>query len=253
MEARVYVGTSGWNYKHWRNLIYPPRLAQNKWLGYTAERFDTVEVNTSFYRIPAEGTVERWQQETPPHFLFALKLWRGITHYKKLKDTGEYLANFLAVVEVLQPSRRAPLLIQLPPNQGADPGKLRAFLQEFRSRMTTPWLLAVEFRNASWLVPEVYTLLNQENVAVCLHDMVDRADTDVPNDVPFVYVRRHGTNRGRYTGSYSPEQIAADARQIQTWIDQGRSAYVYYNNDIGGHAFWNAEALKKGLSYNEIP
>lgn len=90
MTARAYVGTSGWNYKHWRNLIYPEK---RRWLDFIAQNFDTVEVNTSFYRIPKQETVAAWQAATPEHFLFAPKLWRGITHYRKLKNAGTFTAN----------------------------------------------------------------------------------------------------------------------------------------------------------------
>ena len=99
MAPRAYIGTSGWNYKHWRNLIYPPKFAQKNWLGFIAEQFDTVEVNTSFYRIPESETVAAWQEATPARFKFALKLWRGITHYKKLINAAEFTRRFLDVAE----------------------------------------------------------------------------------------------------------------------------------------------------------
>ena len=130
MTPRAYVGCSGWNYKHWRNLIYPPKFAQKRWLGFMADRFDTVEVNTSFYRIPKPETILSWQEATPERFKFALKLWRGITHYKKLTNSVEFTRRFLEVADVLEPARRGPLLIQLPPNQGKDIEKLRAYLAD---------------------------------------------------------------------------------------------------------------------------
>lgn len=248
LKQLVYIGTSGWNYKHWRELIYPPKLATTKWLAYVAERFETVEVNTSFYRIPKRETVESWVQNTPPHFKFALKIWRGITHYRKLKNSAQFSSNFLDVAEALPPSHRAPLLLQLPPNQGKDVVKLRDYLQELHSLMKSRWQVAVEFRNAGWLHKEVYDLLNKEHAALCIHDMPGKADSNTPNDASFIYMRRHGTSSGSYSGSYSPEQVAADAKRIRAWARDGRSVYVYYNNDIGGHAFRNAEDLKRTIS-----
>jgi uncharacterized protein YecE (DUF72 family) len=242
--ARAYVGTSGWNYKHWRNLIYPPKFAQKRWLGFTAERFDTVEVNTSFYRIPKSETVAAWQETTPPHFKFALKLWRGITHYKKLLHAAEFTRRFLDVIDTLEPARRAPLLIQLPPNQGIDIPKLDCYLTELNGLFTIPWDVAVEFRNDSWLTSDVYRMLDKHDAALCLHDMLGKAAVDEPNDAPFVYIRRHGTAAGPYAGSYSEEQLAHDARRIRTWVEQAKPVYIYYNNDIGGHAFWNADRLR---------
>jgi uncharacterized protein YecE (DUF72 family) len=242
--ARAHIGTSGWNYKHWRNDIYPEKMPQRLWLDFITKHLDTVEVNTSFYRIPTGETVTAWQKATPDGFLFALKLWRGITHYRKLNNSETFTHNFLKVVETLDSSRRAPLLIQLPPNQGKDLNKLISYVRELRSLSDGRWRIAVEFRNNSWLDEETYKGLAKENIALCIHDMVGKGDTDRPNDADFVYARRHGTNRGRYTGSYSPEQIHSDADRIRTWNREGRSVFVYFNNDIGGHAFRNAVDLR---------
>lgn len=244
MTPRAYIGTSGWNYKHWRNLIYPPKFAQRKWLGFIAEQFDTVEVNTSFYRIPTSDTVAAWQQATPDHFKFALKLWRGITHYRKLINAAEFTRRFLDVADVLDRPRRGPLLIQLPPNQSKDLAKLDTYLAELKGLFTTRWEVALEFRHDSWLDAEVYRVLDKHRAALCIQDMVGRAATDTPNDAPFVYVRRHGTAEGPYAGSYSEHQLEHDAQNIRKWLKERKSVYVYYNNDIGGHAFWNAQQLR---------
>lgn len=248
MGARAYIGTSGWNYKHWRNLVYEPKFPQKKWLGFMVENFDTVEVNTSFYRIPKPETVASWQESTPEHFVFALKLWRGITHYRKLKAAGDLTERFLQSSEALPVNRRAPLLIQLPPNQGKDLPKLEEYVREYRELAPTNWDIAVEFRNASWLEADVYQSMDRLEVAICIHDMIGKGATDEVNDAPFVYVRRHGSAGGRYAGSYSPEAIAHDAERIRGWVGQGRRVYVYYNNDIGGHAFWNAKDLRAAIS-----
>jgi uncharacterized protein YecE (DUF72 family) len=241
---RAYIGTSGWNYKHWRNLIYPPKFAQKNWLGFIAEQFDTVEVNTSFYRIPASETIAAWQEATPAQFKFALKLWRGITHYKKLINAAEFTRRFLDVADVLDTKRRGPLLIQLPPNQSKDLAKLDTYLRELRGLLTTRWNVALEFRHDSWLDPEVYRLLDKHRAALCIHDMPGKAATNTPNDAPFIYMRRHGTAEGRYAGSYSEEQLEHDADDVRKWTKERKSVYVYYNNDIGGHAFWNARQLR---------
>jgi uncharacterized protein YecE (DUF72 family) len=241
---RAYIGTSGWNYKHWRNLIYAPKFAQKNWLGFIAEHFDTVEVNTSFYRIPTSETIAAWQQATPAQFKFALKLWRGITHYKKLINAAEFTRRFLDVADVLDTKRRGPLLIQLPPNQSKDLAKLDMYLRELRGLLTTRWNVALEFRHDSWLDPEVYRLLDKHRGALCIHDMPGKAATTTPNDAPFIYMRRHGTAEGRYAGSYSEEQLEHDAGNVRKWTKEGKSVYVYYNNDIGGHAFWNARQLR---------
>jgi uncharacterized protein YecE (DUF72 family) len=244
----VHVGTSGWNYKHWREIFYPRATAQSRWLEYISARFDTVEINTSFYRIPRTESVAEWQRRTPPHFLFAVKLWRGITHYRKLVNASEFLRRFFDVFEPLGPERRAPLLIQLPPNQGKNVDKLRIFFDDLRSTAFSPWLYAVEFRNNSWLSDDVSRVLDENGAALCLHDMRDAGAVDQPNNSGFVYVRRHGAGEGRYAGSYSPQQIQADAKKIGSWVRAGKSVFVYYNNDIGGHALDNARDLNRELS-----
>jgi uncharacterized protein YecE (DUF72 family) len=243
--ATAYIGTSGWNYKHWRNLIYPERTPQKRWLDFIVQHFHTVEVNTSFYRIPRKETVASWAASTPDHFRFALKLWRGITHYRKLTKSDTLTANFLDVAQQLPPGRRAPLLIQLPPNQGRDVERLISYVRLLRQLSDKHWSIAIEFRNSNWLDADTFKALDKENVALCIHDMLGKGDTDRANNADFVYMRRHGANEGRYAGSYSPEQLRADADRIRAWTDAGRQVFVYYNNDIGGHAFWNARDLQK--------
>jgi uncharacterized protein YecE (DUF72 family) len=245
--VRAYVGTSGWNYKHWRGSIYEPGFAQRRWLGRIAERFNSVEVNTSFYRIPKPESVIAWQAATPPHFLFALKLWRGITHYRKLSASAALTERFLETAETLLPERRAPLLIQLPPSLGKDVPRVLDYIAEYRALARSAWEIAVEFRHASWIDDEVRTALARAGAAMCVHDMAGRGDTSQPNDVPFVYVRRHGAT-ARYSGDYAPEQIAADADAAVRWVREGRRVYVYYNNDIGGHAYHNAADLRAAIS-----
>lgn len=246
-QPPVHIGTSGWNYPHWKQHFYPTEIRQADWLGFYAQHFDTVEVNYSFYRIPSREAVERWIGMTPNRFRFAIKLWRGITHFRKLKNCRGLLQNFFDAFSSLPPRRRAPLLIQLPPNQGRDLAKLDEFFQELRE-VSAPsrWKVAVEFRNESWLCEDTYRLLNRHRAALCLHDMIGRADVDEPNDVKFVYMRRHGPSDESF-GGYSPKQIQRDARRIRKWLGEGRSVFVYYNNDAEGYAILNAMQLHEAV------
>jgi uncharacterized protein YecE (DUF72 family) len=248
MAARAYIGTSGWNYKHWREIFYPKGVPVSKWLPYFAERYGTVEVNSSFYRIPRAEAVAKWPAQTPEGFTFAAKLWRGITHYKKLIGCAPYLENFFEAVGEIPKARRAPMLIQLPPGQGLDLAKFKAFWRDYRNAGGRGWITAVEFRHSSWLTEDVYRWLAEHSVAVCIHDMRGRGETDVPNDAPFVYMRRHGSGEGRYSGDYTAQQIANDARRVRGWLREGRDVYVYYNNDIGGHALTNARQLREAVT-----
>jgi uncharacterized protein YecE (DUF72 family) len=247
MKGRAFIGTSGWIYKHWRGEIFEPGFAQRRWLGRVAELFDTVEVNTSFYKVPKPETVESWVAGTPDSFLFALKLWRGITHYRKLVNAGDLTERFLLSADAVPAHRRAPLLIQLPPNQKPNLPKLEAYVHEFRNLSGNGWRIAVEFREDSWLQPATYELMDRLEVALCLHDMHGKAANDHANRAPFVYIRRHGSSEQLYAGSYSPEAIQRDAERIESWTEEGRDVFVYYNNDIGGHAFRNALDLRSVL------
>jgi uncharacterized protein YecE (DUF72 family) len=234
-------------YKHWRGVVFEAGLPQRRWLERMAECFDTVEVNTSFYRVPKKETVENWIRGTPDRFLFALKLWRGITHYRKLKNSADLTERFLEPADAVPQHRRAPLLIQLPPNQGLDTARLETYIAELRQLSGGSWQIAVEFRHDDWLTVAVYRLLDRLAVALCIHDMAGRGATGQPNDAPFVYVRRHGSSDQHYAGSYSTERIRQDAACIRQWNLEGRDVYVYYNNDIGGHAFRNAVDLRAAI------
>jgi uncharacterized protein YecE (DUF72 family) len=240
-QATHHIGTSGWSYAHWgKGRFYPPKLNSGEWFSYYARFFPTVEINLSFYRIPQEPMVDRWVPAAPPGFLFALKLWRGITHLKKLAGTAEYLDSFLRVAERLGETR-GPLLVQLPPRHRYNPEQLDGFLGELRDAMRLSWRVAVEFRNPDWLTPEIYDLLDRRDVALCLADMPKCMITR-PNNVGFIYMRRHGSHAGE-GGRYTDAEIAGDAGLVRGWLAEGRDVFVYYNNDWDGHAVDNARQL----------
>ncbi len=169
-QARAWIGTSGWNYSSWRGVLYPRGLTQGNWLSHYTREFDTVELNNSFYRIPSTDAVRDWGENAPKRFRFAVKLWRGITHLKKLKDCDEYLSNFLSVINGLDKRQRAPLLVQLPPNLKREIDRLDFFLGSLKELVGRHWKVAVEFRNDEWLCRDVYQLLDSNHVALCLHD-----------------------------------------------------------------------------------
>jgi uncharacterized protein YecE (DUF72 family) len=241
--VNLYIGTSGWNYADWKERFYPAGLKQSEWLGYLARRFDTTEINNSFYRIPTREYVERWAGQVSGRFRFAVKLWRGITQYKKLNDCRDALASFFEAFDSLPTPKRGPVLVQLPPSQGCDAEKLDRFLDDLRD-VTSPsrWKVAVEFRNGGWLRDGVYQLLDRHGAALCLHDMVDRAPVGEPNDARFIYVRRHGP-QGDYRGGYSRRALEQDAENIRNWLSRGKKVFVYFNNDVEGHAIRNARQL----------
>lgn len=245
-SSRAYIGTSGWDYPHWRERFYPKDLRQADWLEHLSRRLGTVEVNNSFYRVPDRRIVEEWEAEAPSGFRFAVKMWRGVTHFKKLKDCRHHLERFFAPVSVLATRARGPVLVQLPAQQGRDLAKLERFLDALKS-VTHPdrWKIAVEFRHPDWLCREAYELLDRQQAAICLHDMPPCHVTE-PNEARFVYVRRHGPE-GDYQRAYSRRDIRKDARAVRAWLDDGRTVFVYFNNDGRGHAPRNAGELRAAV------
>jgi len=240
--GKCHIGTSGWCYAHWaKGRFYPQGLRQGDWLSFFARQFGTVEINSSFYRLPKVEMFTRWRDVTGPRFRLAVKLWRRITHEKRLVDCAAALDDFLAAAGQLGP-KRGPLLVQLPPSMRKDVGLLEAFLADLKRAMgRVRWKVAVEFRDTGWLCDPVYELLDRRGVALCLADL-ERCPIAEPNDARFVYIRRHGPG-GRYRGCYSPKHITDDAGRIRGWLAAGRDVYVYYNNDVEGHAVDNARQL----------
>jgi uncharacterized protein YecE (DUF72 family) len=241
-----HIGTSGWSYQHWaKGRFYPKGLKQGDWLRFLADHFDTVEINSSFYRLPQDAMITRWRGQVPARFKFAVKLWRMITHQKKLTDCRDQLERFLAAVVKLSP-KRGPLLVQLPPSLHKDVPRLDSFLDDLKvASGRSRWKIAVEFRHESWLSDDVYALLDRHRASLVLADM-ERCPITEPNDAGFVYVRRHGP-AGRYQGRYTTRHLEADADRIVGWLDAGKSVYVYFNNDVAGHAVDNARELKSLL------
>jgi uncharacterized protein YecE (DUF72 family) len=236
-RGRARVGCSGWQYKHWRGDFYPADIPQARWLEYYAARFDTVEINNSFYRLPERATFATWRRRVPLGFQFAVKASRFLTHMKKLKDPEEPLERLFTRMGALG-TRLGPVLYQLPPMWKRDDERLSHFLEALPHRARH----VIEFRDPSWYAPEVLSLLERRRVALCLHDMPGAA-TGRERVGPFVYVRFHGAT-SKYGGGYSDDRL----RGWADWLDEQRAAgcdvFAYFNNDVGGHAPRNAVTLR---------
>jgi uncharacterized protein YecE (DUF72 family) len=244
--GKCYIGTSGWSYAHWaKGIFYPKGMKSGDWLPYLAGFFNTVEVNSSFYRLPRPDIVQRWREITPRHFRFAMKMWRRITHEKRLRDCHGEIREFLRVIAELGP-KRGPILVQLPPSVRRDDDLLDVFLTDLKDAARGARLkVSVELRHKSWLCPAVADLLDRHRAALCLADLPAYTVTE-PNAAKFVYIRRHGPT-GAYRGLYTRRHINNDTAAIQTWIKDGRDVYIYYNNDIEGYAVANAAQLLEAL------
>jgi uncharacterized protein YecE (DUF72 family) len=234
--GKVRIGCSGWQYKHWKGDFYPADLPQTAWLDWYARRFDTVEVNNSFYRLPEARTFRGWYERSPPAFLFAVKASRYLTHLKKLKDPEEPLQRFFERAVELG-SKLGPVLYQLPPRWPADLERLRAFVQCLPRRHQH----TIEFRDPSWYTADALAVLEAHGVALCLHDMHGSA-TGPQRRGPFVYVRFHGTTK--YGGRYGDEELRAWAEWLRAEHAAGRDVFAYFNNDVGGHAPRDALRLR---------
>jgi uncharacterized protein YecE (DUF72 family) len=235
------IGCSGWNYADWRGAFYPEREPQRRWLELYAERFDTVEVNTTFYRLPRRDAVAAWVRQTPETFTFAVKASRYLTHIKRLTDLGQGVARFYERIEPLVEARRlGPVLWQLPGNFRRDDARLGAWLEALPAGMHT-----IEFRHESWFCPSVMRALRAHGVALTIGDHPQRPFQTHAATTDWRFVRFHYGHRGR-AGNYSATEIAEWTRRIAQWRRR-QSVWAYFNNDWRGFAPANARALARGL------
>jgi uncharacterized protein YecE (DUF72 family) len=251
----IHIGTSGWQYRDWRGRLYPQGLAQARWLSWYVERFQTVEVNNTFYRLPKADTFARWADTAPEGFLFAVKLSRYLSHVLRLRDPEEPVQRFLAHAQPLG-DRLGPVLLQLPPDFKADAGRLRATLEAWPPSLR----LAVEFRHPTWFTDEVLGLLHDRDVALVLSDRHSRPLEPRPEaTASWGYVRFH---EGRATPwpRYGTHALAAWVQRItDRWGDgHDRDVFVYFNNDPGGAAVVDAVhfarlARRQGLDVTAVP
>lgn len=235
----LHIGTSGWSYDHWNDVLYPAGTPAGRRLGYYVQRFDTVELNASFYRWPRDTTFAGWRRRLPDGFALSVKAPRGLTHGKKLYQPEVWVQRIITCWHELG-DRRAVLLVQLPPGLERDDLRLGYFLG-----LLPGWIrVAVEFRHGSWDHHEVYSLLERHGAAYCVMSgaflpCVLRATA------PFVYLRMHGPDHHHlYGGSYPEADLFWWADRIHEWQGSGKEVYVYFNNDGGGNAVRNAATLR---------
>jgi uncharacterized protein YecE (DUF72 family) len=214
----VRIGTSGYSYKEWKGTFYPARFPADQMLRFYAERFDAVEINATFYRMPTEKVLLGWAAQVPAGFTFVLKAPRRITHEQRLAGADESVGVFLKASSVLGP-RLGPSLFQLPPNFRKDLGRLRGFL----SLVPRTWRAAFEFRHASWFDDEVFGALRDHNAALCINDM---GEGEV--NAPFVATADWGYLRLRRV-EYPPGLLERWADQLlgQPW----NTAYVFFKHE----------------------
>lgn len=234
----IRIGTSGWMYKHWKKIFYPPDLPQSKWLEHYTDHFDTVELNASFYRLPNPTTFKNWKSRTPDNFLWSIKASKFITHIRRLKDPDEPLQRLYDALAGLE-HKMGVILFQLPPNLVFD----EALFRDFCGALNPDNRYTLEIRHASWLNDNAYAILNKFNMALCISDTAGRYPYIETITADFVYTRLHGSQK-LYASGYTEEELQTWAEKIGTW---NRDAFIYFDNDFEGYAVKDAKRLKEIL------
>jgi uncharacterized protein YecE (DUF72 family) len=238
----AHVGCSGWNYPHWRELVYPRGLPARRWLAHYATLFETVEVNTTFYRLAKPEAVARWVEETPPGFVLTVKASRYMTHMKRLTDLQQGLERFYAAIEPLTSARNSPklgpVLWQRPASFKRDEERLADALAQLPEGRH-----AFEFRDRSWFTDDVFELLRAYGAALAYGDHPDRPWQPLVLTADWSFVRFHYGRRGR-RGNYSETELREWADRLSQLRDSAE-LFVYFNNDWEGFAVRNALRLRE--------
>ena len=239
--GKIHIGTSGWHYDHWKGPFYPQDCAQKDFLAFYVNRFQTAEINNSFYQLPKSKTLASWRDQAPADFIFSVKASRYITHMKKLKDGDKTVPPLLNTVALME-DKLGPILFQLPPKWRCNPSRLKAFL----SGLPKGFRYTFEFRDPTWFDPAVYELLTEHHAAFCIYELAGRLS---PKKITadFIYVRLHGPE-GPYQGQYSKSVLSGWAGAFSQWAEQGKEIFCYFDNDEAGYAARDALTLKEMLS-----
>jgi uncharacterized protein YecE (DUF72 family) len=237
-KGKAIIGTSGWNYGHWSGKFYPEDLPKTKWFPYYYAKFNTVELNTSFYHLPKKTTFEKWYNESPEGFIFSIKASRYITHVKKLNDPEEPVNKFFSNAEGIK-DKAGVILFQLPPGLKYNKEKLVNILEVLPKN----YRYTFEFRNDSWWNDEAYELLRENNIAFCLFELAGQITPRIVT-ADYIYIRLHGPG-GKYAGSYSDEVLSEWADSFKGWMKSGKDVYCYFDNDDSAYAVYNALTLNE--------
>lgn len=233
-QPSCFVGTSGWQYNHWKGIFYPHDLKSKDWLRFYAQRLSTLELNVTFYRQVKQPTFQKWYDGVPSDFVFSVKMSRFITHIKRLSVEAESVNRFLEGVSLLR-EKLGVILIQLPPSLKFD----RPLMTDFFALLDPAFKYTVEARHETFIDDHFFSMLREQNIAWCIAESGGRYPHDETLTASFVYLRLHGRT-DLYASNYSDDELKEMAKKIRTW---GRDAYVYFDNDFGGHAVLNAITL----------
>ncbi|WAM33784.1 DUF72 domain-containing protein [Caldicellulosiruptor morganii] len=238
MLNKLYIGTSGWAYSHWKEIFYPASLPHEKRLEFYSKHFVTCEVNSSFYHLPQQKTIINWYNSTPEGFVFSVKAPRSITHLKRLFEVDDEWEKFKSRIELLK-EKLGPILLQFPPGFKKDEENLQKLINFLRGK--EKFRFALEFRHKSWCNEQVYEILKSFNAAWVIADSSRYPGAKVVT-AHFCYIRMHGP-QSLYSSSYSDKQLKELADEIRQYAKVCNEIYVYFNNDVNGCAVQNARSL----------
>jgi uncharacterized protein YecE (DUF72 family) len=238
IKKRIYIGTSGWNYKGWKGKLYPESLSQKDWLDYYSNNFNSVEINNTFYRLPKKENFKNWYNITPDDFIFAVKASRYITHLKKLKNCGEAVEKILELSSGLD-KKLGIFLFQMPANQGKDYSKLEKFLKLLPGK----YRYVFEFRHDSWFDSDIYRILDSSNCGIVINSSPGFPYKDITTG-NICYIRMHGSKK-LYSSKYSKDELKEFAEILIKYHNKGFYSFIYFNNDLYGYAVENAREMQE--------
>lgn len=237
-KGKIYIGTSGWHYNHWKGTFYPAEIKDNDQFAFYVKTFNTVEINNSFYHLPAIRTFSNWRKAAPEDFIFSVKASRYITHMKKLIPDQSSIHKFFTHAGRLE-EKLGPVLFQLPPHWKINVERFQSFL----SILPKGYRYTFEFRNHTWYRDEVYELLEKYNCAFCIYEL-EKHLSPIRETADFIYVRLHGPGN-KYQGNYTDSILQKWKEKCLQWKRNGKDVYVYFDNDQAGYAAFNAKKLSE--------
>jgi uncharacterized protein YecE (DUF72 family) len=238
----VWIGCSGWNYRDWRETVYPKGLPAKRWLEHYAEIFRTVEINNTFYRLPNLSAVEGWAEQTPDDFVFTVKASRYLTHIKRLTDMKVGVERFYERIHpLISAGKLGPVLWQLPGNFRRDDERLVSAIEQLPAGKH-----CFEFRHPSWFTGEIYDLLRANGIALVIGDHPERPFQTHEITADWTFIRFHYGHRGR-NGNYSESELRDWRRRIDSW-SASTEVFAYFNNDWNAYAVKNAQFLQARAS-----
>jgi uncharacterized protein YecE (DUF72 family) len=242
MEGAIHIGTSGWSYKHWKGIFYPPKMKPEEWLVFYSAHFKITEINASFYRLPLRETVVGWKGKVPRGFVFCPKMSRYLTHMKKLKEPEETLKRFFDAFEPMK-KIMGPVLVQLPPQLKFNYDRA-TYLYQLLKRKYRKYDFVMEVRHPGWLEEESLALMSKFDIGLVISQSGERLPYSEMITAKNIYIRFHGPE-ALYASSYSDAMLKSFARKFKKWRKEGHAVWAFFNNDIFGYAVKDALRLQR--------